>query len=57
MAIKYICDKCGKTIGACEGVDIVISKRDLFGTLVLSKEICEECEEELKKWLLNEKEK
>lgn len=51
MAVKHVCDICGKIIGTFEGFDVVISKRDLYGTLVLTKEICEDHVEELKEWL------
>lgn len=49
--IKNFCDKCGKEIKSCEGAEVVVSKSGWQGSLIVSKEICEDCKRELMEWL------
>ena len=51
MAIKHVCDRCSECLENGQGYDLQISKKDTYGTLVLGKEICEDCLKELKEWI------
>ena len=47
--IKHFCDMCGKEITETQGADIIVSKKDYYGSLMYSQEVCMDCAKKLKK--------
>ncbi|MBO5955666.1 MAG: hypothetical protein J6Q10_02570 [Clostridia bacterium] len=47
--IKHFCDMCGKEITETQGADVVVSKKDYYGTLWFAQEVCIDCAKKLKK--------